>query len=222
MADASTLPARIPGSGRSASLQQQWGPYGPIKRDVRRYRGRHHRTYVWDAPHSSVRHLAENAPHRMANGRNRRAPKPRYMEIDPWAIDDPPVLAGSAFDLERIRFAVTAVRLRQPSLGADLFRGEMEDNPETQKPGKELCHRSTRVRGVGILRRKQEDVHLRRLIEIPLRIAAMEPATHGAWEFSALQQPGTLPTPRLGDNSLVRYRHLGWAKIAGYETGRFP
>ena len=61
------------------------------------------------------------------------APKPRYMEIDPGAIDDLPVLGGSAFDLERIRCSIPAVRLRTPNLDPHLFHREMKAGPDGQK-----------------------------------------------------------------------------------------
>ena len=44
-------------------------------------------------------------------------PHPRNFDLDPATADMLPVLGGSAFDLVRLRYAISGVRLRPPSAG---------------------------------------------------------------------------------------------------------
>ena len=53
-----------------------------------------------------------------------------YLVTYPMSLENLPTVGGSAFDMERLRMAVSAVRLRPPSLDPHLFRRELKEGPD--------------------------------------------------------------------------------------------
>ena len=60
-------------------------------------------------------------------------PKPIFFDMGPETFDHHPVLGGSAFDLQRLRYAIAGVRLRPPSLGPYLFHRELADRTKAER-----------------------------------------------------------------------------------------
>ena len=52
------------------------------------------------------------------------APRPMNFDLDHGTADGLPVSAGSGFDLQRLRYAISGVRLRPPTLGPHVFHRE--------------------------------------------------------------------------------------------------
>ena len=63
-------------------------------------------------------------------------PHPRNFDLDPATADMLPVLGGSAFDLVRLRYAISGVRLRPPPLDPHVFHRELASSSNApQKEG---------------------------------------------------------------------------------------
>ena len=64
-------------------------------------------------------------------------PHPRNVDLDPGTGDLLPVLGGSGYDLQRLRYAISGVRLRPPEQDPHLFHRELasSSNAPTQTEG---------------------------------------------------------------------------------------
>ena len=58
-------------------------------------------------------------------------PHPRNADLGPGAAEHLPVLGRSGFDLQRLRYAISRVRLRLPELGAQVFHRELAAPSDT-------------------------------------------------------------------------------------------
>ena len=65
-------------------------------------------------------------------------PHPRNLDLDPGTADLLPVLGGSGFDLQRLRYALSGVRLRPPTEDPHLFHRGLatSSNPPKQEDGR--------------------------------------------------------------------------------------
>ena len=89
-------------------------------------------------------------------------PKPIFFDLDPETLDNLPVLGGSGFDLQRLRYALAGVRLRPPTEDPHIFHRELAEKLKREKEtGQTTPHVTKHGRAVSIDPRGVDDLGYR-------------------------------------------------------------